>query len=148
MGRREGGKGCGARGPASPAGTREASGPPSAHHYEGLPSMAGRGWDEGGRKPAGSGWPAGPPSQPGSHGPEDRNRREWSAAGRARRVMTRPRPEAPPDGFHPRGVAWTLGRLAALGPGERPGHGRTRCPFSKNTGDGARLRRTLLPAAV
>src|SRR3954471_20751170 len=47
---------------------------PVRPHYEGLPSMAGRGWDEGGRKPAGWGRPLGRSVPARKNGPENRNR--------------------------------------------------------------------------
>jgi len=49
-------------------------------NYVALPSVAGRGQDEGGRKPAGS--EAETPVLSRKHGPPDTNRREWSAARR------------------------------------------------------------------
>ena len=56
-------------------------------HYGGLPSMAGRGADEGGRKPAGSGAQEGP-VRARKHSPGDINRRAWSAGRRLSGIAT------------------------------------------------------------
>jgi hypothetical protein len=62
---------------------------PVRPHYEGLPSMAGRGWDEGGRKPAGCGRLL----RPFSPSPEERARgqksRRWSAGRRLSPIARR-----------------------------------------------------------
>jgi hypothetical protein len=54
---------------------------PVRSHYEGLPLMAGRGEDEGGRKPAGKRRALGPLSSPGRTGLGTQNRRGGAPGG-------------------------------------------------------------------
>src|SRR5579884_744246 len=99
-------------------------GAPVRSHYEGLPSMAGRGGDEGGPKPAGSGRPERPPSPPGSTGPGT----EIAAVERrrARRLVSDEAPppataavDAPSGAPPPRAFGATRGRPANSGAARR-----------------------------